>query len=102
MKVTKIYVGHVTRDKNTQFTEIEVSAFIDLALSKHKVEGATIYDATGYWRGDSEPCSVIEVIHHSVGDSEYTNILKAALFLKRFLHQESVLLTTQDAEVTFL
>jgi len=102
MKVTKIYVGHVSSDKKSQATEIEVSAFIDLALSKHKVEGATIYDATGYWRGDSEPCSAIEVIHHSVDDSEYTNILKAALFLKRFLHQESVLLTTQDVEVSFL
>ena len=99
MKVTKTYVGHVTRDKNTQFTEIEVSAFIDLALSKFGIEGATIYDAVGYWKGDSEPSTVIEIIHAPEG---LAAIHDAALFLKRFLHQESALVVTQDAEVTFL
>ena len=98
--ITKIYLGHITCDKKTQFTEIEVSAFIDIALSKFKIEGATLYDATGYWKGDVEPCTVIEIIHD---DSAVTiSIRDAALFLKRFLHQESVLVVTQEAGIDFL
>lgn len=100
MKITKIYLGHITRDKNTQFTEIEVSAFIDLALSKFEIDGATLYDATGYWKGDVEPSTVIEVVHDD--PAAIISIRDAALFLKRFLHQESVLVTTQEANVDFL
>jgi PII-like signaling protein len=100
MYVTRIYLGHITCDKKTQFTEIEVSAFIDLALSKSGIEGATIYDATGYWKGDVEPSTVIEVVHED--PAAIVSIRDAALFLKRFLHQESVLVTTQEANVDFL
>ena len=99
MYVTRIYLGHITCDKKTQFTEIEVSAFIDLALSKFEIDGATLYDATGYWKGDVEPSTVIEIIHLPEG---LAAIRDAALFLKRFLHQESVLVTTQEANVDFL
>lgn len=98
MKVTRIYVGHITCDKRTQFTEIEVSAFIDLALSKFGIDGSTVYDATGCWKGDTEPCTVIEIVH----EDNYGSIRDAALFLKRFLHQESVMVVTQSAAVDFL
>lgn len=98
--ITKIYLGHITCDKKTQFTEIEVSAFIDLALSKFKIEGATLYDATGYWKGDVEPSTVIEIVYDD--PATIISINDTALFLKRFLHQESVLVVTQEANVNFL
>jgi hypothetical protein len=101
MKATKIYVGHITCDKRTQFTEIEVSAFVDLALSRHGIEGATIYDATGYWRCDTEPSTVIEIIHEG-SEKSIAQIMETAEFLKRFLHQESVMVVTHDVQVTFI
>ena len=101
MKTTKIYVGHITCDKRTQFTEIEVSAFIDLALSRYGIEGATIYDCTGYWKSSVEPSSVIEIIHDG-SDSSVERITETAEFLKRFMHQSEVLVVTQDVQVSFI
>lgn len=84
----RFYVGadNVTGERPSPVTVAAV-------LAQHGVEGATIYEAFGVWRGLAERCTVVEVIDRVDPFGTLAEVLRRAF------RQDSVLYT-EDAEVT--
>ena len=88
MKLTKIYVGSNNTTKELEITKIhEVCGWY--------LEGFTIIQAQGYWKGEKENSAIIEYY----GDRNNEDLFSA---LKGELSQESLLVAVFITETNFI
>lgn len=85
-KVYRIYVEDVVAEASN--IEKIVKSYLDCF---------TVYHAQGSWKGKQESSLVIEAI-----DADPLKVYDCALTLKGILQQECVLVTEQEAKVTFV
>lgn len=84
MKLYRIY----TENKNLEAV---------LEIANFALEGYTVLQGTGYWKGKPEPCLVIEWV-----GSDPFRITGVAAAIKTRNQQETVLLTCQDIQESFV
>jgi hypothetical protein len=80
-------------------TDPEIQKFLEEDVSRF-FPGFTAYQAVGYWKREQEKTTVLEVIHDRGTDR--VKIQEIAGIYRRRFHQESVLVTTQTADVAFV
>ena len=68
-------------------------------LDTHQLDGATIYEATGVWKGETEPTMIVEIL--SIAHIEPI-ISKIASNLRDEFAQECVMVTTEHATLEFV
>lgn len=102
MNKYNIYLGLL--DKDTEKQEHDIQFFyngINKILCKYNITGYTIFNTTGYYKGDNtivvEPSLNIEIITNGILLFQKLNSIKFNL-CKKF-NQESVLITKQEIQV---
>lgn len=84
-QVHRVYVGHTTKDGNVLRG---VQNRIKNALNGAGIDGATILEAQGLWKGNSEASTVIELI-----GEPFVKVQSLAIDLKIELNQDAVYIT---------
>ena len=86
MKAYNLYIGHTAHgDSAWTWTREDVVATVSSVLKHEGIEGWTLFDALGSWKGTKEPTSVLLLSGVTKGTA-----LRIAQALKRYLDQESV------------
>ena len=102
MKKFTLYLGLHDRDNKALNLEA-VRDFIDSSLFGSAIDGYTLTKAQGYWKGLPEPSLLITAIRSTIYEVETKEVLtKLAETYKNNFNQDSVLLTVQDIEATFI
>lgn len=99
--LNRYYIGLLDKDTKVQIIQTdEAIKYISYYLLNHYHDGATIYKAKGIykhnnWKRIEEPSIVIEMIDDGLiyNDVEY---------IKKYLNQESIMVTTQEIEQRFI
>lgn len=97
MMNTKIYLGTDIEKVAT----VSDGAFLNF-LSKEVmpvINGCSVYEITGIWKGTFEKTKVVEFIH---SDNELSAIKTIAKKYKTQFHQESVLIVSSKIETELL
>lgn len=105
MKRIRIYVGLIDKDgrvSNSNLAEYQYlfNSFIHHDLSAY-FDGASIFDAVGFWKGTQEPSKVIEILM----DDDSGSAVRLQLLVKRLkslLNQEAVMVTSEELHVSFV
>ena len=92
------YLGLNDKDTKTQLVDVETAhALIGIVLSNNEVYGATLYDVSGLWHGESENTVVIEIVMKDVFvNQEWLSSIGYAL--RMAFNQASVMMTTTKLE----
>ena len=90
------YLGLNDKDANTQLVDVETAhALIGIVLSNHDIFGATLYDVSGLWHGESENTVVIEIVMKDVFvNQEWLSSIGYAL--RMAFNQATVMMTVQE------
>ena len=92
MKKLEFYVGGV--DQNG-IPEPLTKKLIEAVIASHECDSYSIFEGTGYWKGEQEPTFKIEII----GNMRNTEIDLIASSLKGALNQEAVLVVESDVSM---
>lgn len=92
------YLGLNDKDLKKQVIDNETArALIGIVLSNNEVYGATLYNASGLWMGESENTIVIELVMKDVFvNQEWLSSIGYAL--RMAFNQASVMMTVQELE----
>lgn len=90
----RIYLGHDIKGERT-VSPNNISGFLQTV--SNSFPGFTSYDATGYWEGDAETCTVVEI----VSDAELALPMVRSLCKSyaRMFEQTSVMITSEPLPV---
>lgn len=86
MKQVRMYLGRNIPGTNKGVTPEEFSIFL-YSIVTPIFEGFTVYEATGFWKGQAENTSEVNSI--------------ASAYRKQFM-QESVMVTLQEVDTSFI
>ena len=91
---TLIYFGTDIKNKSV-VPDKQFNSFLDTELA-NEVEGFSVSEITGYWKGTKEKTKVVSILHEK-NDINYINVVnKVALKYKTKFEQDSVLITRQE------
>jgi tRNA(Glu) U13 pseudouridine synthase TruD len=91
---TLIYFGTDIKNKSV-VSDKQFNSFLDTELA-NEVEGFSVSEITGYWKGTKEKTKVVSILHEK-NDVNYINVVnKVALKYKTKFEQDSVLITRQE------
>lgn len=90
--IVRWYVGLETADENLEIHPEEVMEFID---NHDGIEGATLYESKGYWRGNFENSIVIESVNPECSHEEVKTELEEEF------NQDSVMTMELKGNVMF-
>lgn len=92
------YLGLNDKDTNTQLFDVKTAhALIAIVLNNHQIHGATLYDVSGLWMGDSENTVVIEIVmNETFVNQEW--LASVGYALRGAFNQASVMMTTTKLE----
>lgn len=85
------------REKNESLVACYPSNVSEI-LAKHGIDGFTMYQVMGYWKGRGEPSFKIEIAIDSDSEKVYT----VARELRRMYNQDAVMLTLPNNTVKFI
>lgn len=88
---TRIYFSYNSKQELTKAIE-----YIDKVL-----DGYTLYNGNGYWKGINEPSVIIEIIRDKIDLTDFI-VRKIAKSIKEICKQESVLITTKPIFSEFI
>jgi hypothetical protein len=112
MKQVRIYVGKTTQSRiNIRYksdvpqggvviNQKQFDQELDVCLKAAGIQGATVFDTVGYWKGVREQSSVIELLCMDAADNAKAFAL--AELLKSAFDQESVLIVTTSVDSVFI
>ena len=90
------YLGLNDKDTKTQLVDVETAhALIGIVLSNNEVYGATLYDVSGLWNGESENTIMIELVM----DEVFINhdwMASIGYALRMAFNQATVMMTVQE------
>lgn len=94
----KLYFGLTTKT-GKPIEELTLGVWLDVQLKRHGIEGATLQNARGYWRGQLENVLILSI----VTDSDLSSIFRliATIYANDF-QQECVMFTKTDVSVQFV
>jgi Uma2 family endonuclease len=87
MRAWRIYCGR-GRANGRSVSETEMRAFVNRSI-RPRFDAFTIQRVRGYWRRESEPSFVIEIVHSS--DTAHQKVAEIANEYKRRFGQDAVL-----------
>lgn len=99
--IYRLYIGKNDMESGKQ--ELTDNYFIDTVsdtLQENEINGFTMLEAIGYWKGKQEKTLVIEIVLNDCKTSEkaITNTVET---LKKYFRQESIMVTKNHIEVAF-
>lgn len=98
MKKYILTIGKNDKDEHKQlFSDCAISNAIISIITKY-VDGATIYECDGLYKGEIEKSTRVEIISQ---DNIDLNIFKIIDLIKTRLNQESVILEIQESNIIF-
>lgn len=83
----RLFLGRLTRDARV-VSHFDFAQFVDAEIIP-RFDGFTVYDAQGFWKGQSERTTVVEILASPLDATKVRDIAKA--YAARF-DQESVLI----------
>ena len=92
----KIYLG-LTDKNGFVFDEGKIRQRIINLLTHFGIDGATIYNTLGVWKGRQEESFIIEI-----WDADIEHLKGLCFNLKTLYNQESVCITSQKVKSTFI
>ena len=91
------YVGLNDKDLHTQIISRDnAHALVSEVLAEHGHRGATLYDASGLWNGESENTIVVELLLHGYQANNLEALKKIANEFRRVFHQDAVIMTMTE------
>ena len=99
--IYRLYIGKNDKDSGKQ--ELNDQYFIDcisMVLSENNIDGFTLIESVGYWKGKPEKTIILEIVVTDFDTIENT-IAKSVEMLKKYFRQESIMVTKNHINVAF-
>lgn len=93
MNIYKLYCGRNIPASEKKVTDKEISQFLE---NQKYFDGFTIWNSTGYWKGEREDTIVIEIV-----TDDTKSVYSLAKDYKSKFNQESVMIVIEDSKVKF-
>lgn len=95
--INATWVRPTDTDQDKVHKALEYPGVVARILSKHGVDGFTIYEVQGYWKSEAEKSYKIEIAHDNIED-----IRQVCEKLRNMYNEDAVMLTLPDNTVEFI